>query len=111
MAKIHHKEKMKEQEEYFKAEIDMLESIISQLGNNSRDMRAKEIELQMELVQLKRNVSSAQSFNSEIVSWSSAIRQENANLRSQLVSFKSRHSIEPVLRERYLMILMICHYF
>ena len=100
MTKIHHQEEMKEQKEYFKAEIDLLEGSISQLGNNSRSMRAKEIKLQLEVVQLKKKVAELKSFNSEIVGWSSAIRQHNANLRSQLDFLKRKHSIESVRRKR-----------
>ena len=92
---------MEEQEEYFKAEIDMLESIISQLGNMRNN---KEIKLQLEVVQLKKKVAELKSFNSKIVSWTSAIRQHNADLRSKLAYFKSGRMIESVLRERSLLI-------
>ena len=104
MTKIQHQEEMEEQEEYFKAEIYMLESIISQLGNIRNN---KEIKLQLEVVQLRKKVAELKSFNSKIVSWSSAIRQHNADLRSQLAYFKSGRRIESVLRERSLLIQMI----
>ena len=104
VTKTQHMEDLKDQEKGLRTEMLMMEQTIGQLRSKSMAMKTNELRLQLELLELKNKVVELRLFNSDIVSWSSGIGQQNADLRSQLYHLKKWQGKKSVLKERYILL-------
>ena len=100
MTKRQHLEKMKEQDVSLKSEMEMMEQTIGQLRKKKGVMETNEFQVQQELLQLKNKMVELKVYNSNVVVWSSVIRQHNFDLMRQLTYRKNRQGNKSELKER-----------
>ena len=67
-----------------RTEMERMEMTNEQLRRKTRVMETNEVHVQLELLELKNKIVELKLFNSDVVIWSSVIRQHNTDLMSQL---------------------------
>ena len=100
MTKKQHLEKVKEQDVLMRREIEMLEQTIGKLRRKTMIMESNEFQGQQEMLELKNKMVGLKLYNSNVVVWSSVIRQHNFDLMRQLTYRKKCQGNKSELKKK-----------
>ena len=92
MTKKKHAEELMQQEEWMRCELMEMDTVIGQLRTKLKDKQIKEVQHKVEMLELKNKLVELRLLNSEILSISNNMRQNNADLKCQLNTLKNRQA-------------------
>ena len=93
-------EKVKEQDVLMRREMEMLEQTIGKLRRKTMIMESNELQGQQEMLELKNKMVGLKLYNSNVVVWSSVIRQHNFDLMRQLTYRKKCQGNKSELKKK-----------